>query len=268
MAVQGPSTRSPRGKLRAGATTDVGRCREHNEDAFLARPELGIFAVADGMGGHESGDVASAIVASSIEGFFETQGTSPVAKDLLQPGDAKLPKPAVRLLAAVRKANRDVHQASIDTSSHRGMGSTVVAIHFAEGGDLAFIGHVGDSRCYRIRNNAIELLTEDHSLVNEARAMDPSLTEEELSRLPSNIITRALGLEPSVQVDLRIVEVLPKDVFLLCSDGLSGLVTSREMIEAVRLADDLDEASELLVALANEGGGYDNITALVVAPNG
>ena len=95
--------------------------------------------------------------------------------------------------------------------------------------------------------------------------MDPSLTEEDLARLPSNIITRALGLERDVQVDLRAVEVLPDDVFLLCSDGLSGLVSAREMIEAVRLADDLEEASELLVALANEEGGYDNITALVVA---
>ncbi len=268
MAAQASTARVSRSKLRAAASTDVGRCREHNEDAFLARPEFGIFAVADGMGGHESGDVASALVVSSLSGFFEVQPNSSVAKDLLQPGDSKLPRPAVRLLTAVRKANRDVHQASLDSPSNRGMGSTVVAIHFAENGDQAFISHVGDSRCYRIRSGAIELLTEDHSLVNEARAMDPTLTEEELARLPSNIITRALGLEPHVQVDLRIVEVLPKDVFLLCSDGLSGIVSSLEMIEAVRLAEDLDEATELLVALANEGGGYDNITALVIAPNG
>ena len=255
-------------KLRAAASTDVGRCREHNEDTFLVRAEAAVFVVADGMGGHESGDVASAIVAQSIAGFFDGESSTPVAADLLQPDDSALPTGAVRLLAAVRQANRDVHQASLDSPSNRGMGSTVVAIHFADGGDLAFISHVGDSRCYRIRSGVIELLTEDHSLINEARAMDPSLSEEELARLPSNIITRALGLEPSVQVDLRIVPVLAKDVFLLCSDGLSGLVSSREMLEAVRLADDLEEASELLVALANDGGGYDNITALVIAPNG
>ncbi|MBM4358066.1 MAG: serine/threonine-protein phosphatase [Deltaproteobacteria bacterium] len=261
-------TRAGRSRLRAAATTDVGRCREHNEDAFLVRIDHGLFVVADGMGGHESGDVASAMVASSIDGFFEEAPPSSATGDLVYPAEARLPKAAIRLLAAVRKANRDVHLASLDSSSHRGMGSTVVAIHFGESGDVAYIGHVGDSRCYRIRSGHIELLTEDHSLVNEARAMDPSLTEEDLARLPTNIITRALGLEREVQVDLRAVEVLPKDVFLLCSDGLSGLVSSREMVEAVRLADDLEEASELLVALANEEGGYDNITALVVAANG
>lgn len=256
--------RDSKNKLRAAATTDVGRCREHNEDAFLLRLEHGLFAVADGMGGHESGDVASALVASSLAEFFDGASVR-TTKDLLLPAEAKLPKAATRLLAAVRQANRDVHSASVESRAHRGMGSTVVAIHFGEGGDVAYIGHVGDSRCYRIRRGAIELLTEDHSLVNEARAMDPSLTEEDLARLPSNIITRALGLERDVQVDLRAVEVQPDDVFLLCSDGLSGLVSAREMIEAVRLADDLEEASELLVALANEEGGYDNITALVVA---
>ncbi len=234
----------------------------------MLRTEHGLFAVADGMGGHESGDVASALVASSIEGFFDGGLSSMAANELVYPGEARLPKAAVRLLAAVRKANRDVHQASLDSSAHRGMGSTVVALHFGESGDVAYIGHVGDSRCYRIRSGAIELLTEDHSLVNEARAMDPTLTEEDLARLPTNIITRALGLEPDVQVDLRAVEVQPRDVFLLCSDGLSGLVSSREMVEAVRLADNLEEASELLVALANDEGGYDNITALVVAANG
>jgi protein phosphatase len=253
-------------RLKSAATSDVGRCREHNEDSFLLRPEHALFAVADGMGGHQSGDVASALVASSLAGFFDMSPSAQAAGELLLPAEAKLPKAATRLLAAVRKANRDVHSASLESRSHRGMGSTVVAIHFGESGDVAYIGHVGDSRCYRIRSGAIELLTEDHSLVNEARAMDPTLTEEDLARLPTNIITRALGLEPEVQVDLRAVEVRPNDVFLLCSDGLSGLVSSREMIEAVRLADDLEEASELLVALANDEGGYDNITALVVAP--
>lgn len=256
------------GSVRAAATTDVGRCRHHNEDTFLLRPELGVFAVADGMGGHDSGDVASAMVASSIAGFFERGPEVPIEDALREPEDAGLPIEARRLLAAVRKANRDVHHASGRRANQRGMGSTVVALHLAANRDRAFIGHVGDSRCYRIRQGSIELLTEDHSLVNEARALDPSLTEEDLARLPTNVITRALGLEPDVRVDLRVVEVRPRDVFLLCSDGLSGLVTALEMIEAVRLADDLDEASELLVALANEGGGYDNITALVLEPRG
>jgi protein phosphatase len=251
--------------LRVAAASDVGRHREHNEDTFLLRPDLGIFAVADGMGGHEAGDVASALVAAAINGFFERSKAGEVDPELIEPSDALLPKAAVRLLASIRRANSAVHEASIDNASRHGMGSTVVALHVPAAGEVAFVGHVGDSRCYRIRGGAIELLTEDHSLINEARSMDPTLTDDELGRLPSNIITRALGLEPQVKVDLRIVEFCAGDVFLLCSDGLSGGVTAREMMEAVRLADDVDEASELLIALANEAGGLDNITALIVA---
>ncbi len=260
--------RGSRSKLRAAGATDVGRCREHNEDAVLVSSEFGVFAVADGMGGHQSGDVASAIVVETIAGFFKGGPTLAVPEELLEAGDANLPKAAVKILTALRKANHEVHRASVGSTLNRGMGSTVVAIHFGPGDEVAHIGHVGDSRCYRIRRGTIELLTQDHSLVNEARAMNPELSEEELARLPSNIITRALGLEAKVQVDIRTVEVLAKDVFLLCSDGLSGIVSSLEMVEAVRLADDVAEAAELLVALANEGGGYDNITVLVVAPNG
>ncbi len=255
-----------RAALRVGATTDVGRHREHNEDTFLVRADLGIFAVADGMGGHEAGDVASALVAGAINGFFERSDGAEVDADLIEPADAMLPKAAVRLLAAIRRANREVHDASADKSSHRGMGSTVVALHVPDDGEVAYVGHVGDSRCYRIRAGAIELLTHDHSLVNEARQIDPTLTDEELARLPTNIITRALGLEAQVKVDLRIVDLRAGDVFLLCSDGLSGAVSSLEMIEAVRLAEDLKEASELLIALANDAGGFDNITAVVIAP--
>jgi protein phosphatase len=248
------------------AATDVGRHREHNEDTYLVRADLGIIAVADGMGGHEAGDVASALAVEAMQAFFQEGVDAPIDEDLIDASDAMLPKAAVRLLAGIRRANRDVHTASIEKAAHRGMGSTVVALHVPAEGDVAYVGHVGDSRCYRIRDGAIELLTQDHSLINEARAIDPTLTDEELARLPSNIITRALGLEPQVKVDLRIVELRPSDVFLLCSDGLSGIVSSREMIEAVRLAADLEEASELLIALANDGGGFDNITAVLVAP--
>ncbi len=257
---------SSRAALKVAACTDVGRHREHNEDTFLVRADLGIFAVADGMGGHEAGDVASALVAEAMEGFFEGSKIGEIDTMFTEPADAMLPRAAVRLLAAVRKANRDVHDASVEKVAHRGMGSTVVALHVPGDGDAGYIGHVGDSRCYRIRNGTIELLTTDHSLINEARQIDPTLTDDELARLPSNIITRALGLEPQVKVDLRIVELRAGDVFLLCSDGLSGAVSSLEMIEAVRLADDLDEASQLLIALANEAGGFDNITAVVIAP--
>ena len=126
------------------------------------------------------------------------------------------------------------------------------------------IAHVGDSRCYRIRAGQLELLTSDHSLVNEARALDPSMTEEELARLPQNIITRALGMEPTVAVEVGAVEVKKGDTYLLCSDGLSGLLSNDEMLEAISLVEDAKEVCEVLVAMANEAGGVDNITALAL----
>jgi protein phosphatase len=123
---------------------------------------------------------------------------------------------------------------------------------------------VGDSRCYRIRDRKLELLTSDHSLVNEALALDPEMTEEELARLPHNIITRALGMDPTVDVDVRSVEIAAADTYLLCSDGLSGLISNHEIFEAIQLIDDPVEVCDLLVTLANEAGGLDNITALVL----
>lgn len=250
----------------SGAITDVGRVRSNNEDTFLLRPDLGLWLVADGMGGHQSGGVASAMVRLSVGDFFEVTGNG-VAWDeaFVDPADADLPRAARRLLASIRKANHDVFEASGDHARAQGMGSTVVACHIDEEEPYRMhIAHVGDSRCYRIRDRKLELLTSDHSLVNEARALDPSMTEEELSRLPQNIITRALGMESSVEVDVGSVEIEKGDTFLLCSDGLSGLLSTDEMLEAIALVDDAKEACEVLVAMANEAGGIDNITALAL----
>ncbi len=253
----------------AVGATDIGRIREHNEDTFCLRTDLGLFAVADGMGGHKAGDVASALVAKAMVAFFEGGAQQPQSRER---EDRNRSADCVRLVASIRCANETVLEAANENSERHGMGSTVVALHIppsaAEASQPreAHIAHVGDSRCYRIRGSVIEQLTEDHSLVNEARAIDPSLTEEELASLPSNVITRALGLDLGVRVDAQTVVIAPGDVFVLCSDGLSGMISDRELLEALRLADDLSEASELLVALANENGGTDNITVLVVAP--
>ena len=124
--------------------------------------------------------------------------------------------------------------------------------------------HVGDSRCYRIRDGDIEQLTRDHSLIGDALAWNPNLTREELSRLPKNIISRALGLRRAVQVDLRSERGLPGDIYILCSDGLSGMVNDERILYTMLLTEDLDEACELLIALANDAGGNDNITAVAV----
>jgi len=249
-------------RLVAAGMTDVGRQRRHNEDNVLVAPSLDLFLVADGMGGHSTGHVASALTATSMKNFFEATQSgdlpSPVPAD-----EADLPWSAERLVQAVRKANRDVFEISSTHKEHRGMGSTIVAIHFEDGHD-AHIAHVGDSRCYRIRDGLIEQLTRDHSLINDALALKPDLTEEELSRLPKNVITRALGMKDAVKVDVQTVLVEPGDLFLLCSDGLSGMINNDQILEVFDLTSDLSEACELLIAMANEAGGVDNISALLV----
>ncbi|MEM1030223.1 MAG: protein phosphatase 2C domain-containing protein [Myxococcota bacterium] len=250
----------------SGATTHVGRVRRNNEDTFLVRPDLGLWLVADGMGGHRSGDVASTLVRLSIADFFEvTAGETSWDATFTSRSDDAWPAPARRLAASIRKANHDVFAAAASHIQRRGMGSTVVACHIDEAEPATLhVAHVGDSRCYRMRNRGLEQLTSDHSLVNEALAIDPTMTPEELARLPQNIITRALGMEATVEVELTAVDVAPGDTYILCSDGLSGLLSREEMRDAVALVDDASEVCEVLVAMANEAGGNDNVTAVAL----
>jgi serine/threonine protein phosphatase PrpC len=256
-----PST-SPLIRTEAVGKTDVGRQRDHNEDNLLVREELSIFAVADGMGGNNAGEVASALATKSLENFFQAteRGGLPAGPET----EASLPEGARRLIAAVRKANTDVFEISNTVPAHKGMGSTVVAAHVTEATRQIHIAHVGDSRCYRFRGNVLEQLTRDHSLIGEALAWNPNLDKADLAKLPKNVISRALGLKKSVQVDVRTDLVEPGDIYLLCSDGLSGMVSDQEMRELLELTEDAEEACDLLIALANEAGGEDNITLLIV----
>ena len=241
--------------------TDVGRQRKHNEDCVLIRAEHGLFVVADGMGGHNAGDVASKLVSTSIGNFFEaTAGGAPIGDLPAEYG--KYVPAAQRLAAGVRKANLDVFTISNTVQQHHGMGSTVVGIHVAD--DMVHVAHVGDSRCYRIRGGVIEQLTRDHSLINDALELKPDLTKEELARLPKNIITRALGMKDGVKVDLRTEIIEPGDTFLLCSDGLTGMVAPDQILEVINVTEEPQEACELLIAEANDAGGTDNISALLV----
>ncbi len=246
--------------------TDVGRQRKHNEDHVLLRPELDLYVVADGMGGHNAGDVASRLTTTSLRNFYEaTHDGGDVPASLITADDpTDMDRDGLRLAAGIRKANRDVHEISQSFRQHHGMGSTVVAVAVECAAARIHVGHVGDSRCYRFRDGAIEQLTRDHSLINDAIALKPDLTAEELGRLPKNIITRALGMREDVKVDLKSDDILPGDVILLCSDGLSGMVTDEEMLVLVTRARELREAAESLVASANEAGGTDNITALLL----
>ncbi|HKQ67933.1 MAG TPA: protein phosphatase 2C domain-containing protein [Polyangiaceae bacterium] len=243
--------------------TDVGRQREHNEDAFAVEPEVDLFVVCDGMGGNNAGEVASALATTSLRNFFQATAAGPFP-GAPEKGDEELSPAARRLVYGVRKANSDVYEISSTRSEHKGMGSTLVALHVSRDTGSVQIAHVGDSRCYRIRDGKIQQLTRDHSLVGDALAWNPNLSEEELSRLPKNIISRALGLRRVVEVDVRSEPAYPGDIYLLCSDGLSGMVRDQQLLELVMLSDSLEEACETLIALANENGGTDNITALTV----
>lgn len=250
----------------AAAVTDVGRQRKHNEDHVLVRPEYGLFVVADGMGGHNAGNVASALAAKSLDNFFEATQSGELPKPA--PDETDLEPGARRVVAGIRKANHDVFVISNTFTQHQGMGSTVVAAHVSADTDSIHVGHVGDSRCYRIRDGKIEQLTKDHSLINDALALKPDLTPEELARLPKNIITRALGMKDAVKVDIRSEPVQPGDMFLLCSDGLSGMINEAQMLDVFEFTREPQEACELLIAMANEAGGTDNISALIIRIDG
>jgi protein phosphatase len=239
--------------------------RELNEDFVFLAPEHNLFLVADGMGGHASGNVASSLAAKSIRNFFEATAGVPFDEPL-HPDDGDAPAPGRRLASAIRKANRDIHEISTTQERHKGMGSTLVAIHLA--GEDIFIAHVGDSRCYRTRGGELQPMTRDHSLYNEALALKPDLSPARLAKLPKNVITRALGMSATVKVELRREKLAIGDQFLLCSDGLTGMVKDDDILGLVGLSDDLKESCELLIAMANEAGGSDNISVVLVRVDG
>jgi PPM family protein phosphatase len=230
--------------------SDPGRRRRRNEDAYVAEPPL--FAIADGMGGAQAGEVASGLAATVLQEPLEEIG---------EDGED-------RVASLIREANRRVFQRSNEDAATSGMGTTMtVALVDPGGGTIAF-GHVGDSRAYRVRGGELEQLTDDHSLVGEL-VRSGRLSPEEAEQHPQrSVITRALGTEPEVDVDTFTVESEPEDIYLLCSDGLTDMVSSREILAVVERADDLEDAARGLVDAANEGGGEDNITVVLFQVGG
>ena len=228
---------------RYAGVSDPGRRRRRNEDAYVAEPPL--FAIADGMGGAQAGEVASGLAAAVLQ------------EPLDEVGDGE-----ERVESLIREANRRVFQRSNEDAATSGMGTTMtVALVDAEG-TIAF-GHVGDSRAYRVRAGELEQLTEDHSLVGEL-VRSGRLSPEEAEQHPQrSVITRALGTEPEVDVDTFTVAAEPDDIYLLCSDGLTDMVSGREILSVVASAADLDDAARGLVDAANAGGGEDNITVVL-----
>ena len=235
-------------RLRAVAAgkTDVGLQRDHNEDSFLLMPDFGLFVVADGMGGHRAGDVASRLAIEAISEYFRSIGNEDVTWPL--PFDGRLSEDENHLLVGVRLANRRILERSAKSREFHGMGTTVVGALFNPEQGRMIIAHVGDSRAYRIRDGFITQMTRDHSLFNDYLMAMPDLSEEQRSELPRNVITRALGMQE----------------YVLCSDGLSGMVEDDDIVSIVGGSEELVNACLGLVRRANENGGEDNVTAVVV----
>jgi serine/threonine protein phosphatase PrpC len=253
--------------IEAGACTDVGRIRNNNEDSYRLAEELGLFVLSDGMGGMTSGEVASLLTVDTIVAHCcDAEADSSLA--LVGNRIPGLSEAANRLASAVRLANRAVREAAVQSadgaedSSQRGMGATVVAVRISEG--RLSLAHVGDSRAYRLRGNVFEQLTRDHSFVAE-QVRRGILTEEEASRSNlQNVLTRALGVQAEVEVDVVEQGVVEGDTLLLCSDGLTRELSDSQIAGVLESTEDAERASDLLVELANQAGGGDNITAVVL----
>jgi len=255
-------------RLTHAGLTDVGRKRTHNEDAYLLLPEENLWCVADGMGGHASGEVAARLAVEEIAEFFQMTGRDEEATWPYKL-DPKLGYEENRLVTGVKVANQRIFERAQSDPKLRGMGTTLVAVSLPKGGRDLLVGHVGDSRVYLFRGGQLRQVTEDHSLLNDY-LRTKRLTPEEVEAFPhKNVIVRALGMKPVVEVDVLREELKDGDIVLLCCDGLSGMVTDARMAEIIRGAHgDLRLAARDLVDAANEGGGVDNITCVLVQATG
>jgi len=241
-------------KLAAFGLSDVGHCRETNEDNYFFDTGLGLYTVADGMGGHAAGEVASRIAVDAIEELFRRNGGI----------GASAQEAAEKLQDAVAEANRRICDSILSHAEQRGMGTTVVTLLVV--GDRVVVGHVGDSRAYLLRNGSLERLTSDHSWVSE-QVRAGLLTDDDAQRHPMrNIVTRALGSRVDVSADVTEQRALPGDVYLLCSDGLNGMLSDAQIREALELhRGDPEGACRALVEAANARGGEDNTTVIVLS---
>ncbi len=246
-----------------GVCSDAGRVRQNNEDSFLAAPELGLFVVSDGMGGAASGEVASRLTVEAVVAHCreaEADPTLPYCGGRIS-GVSEVTN---RLASAIRLANRTVHEAARTSESHRGMGATVVAVRYA--GQRMSVAHAGDSRAYRLRGKELEPLTRDHSWIAEQLRRGMISEAEAASTNLRNVLVRAVGLEPDLDVELDEQFCLEGDVVLLCSDGLTQEVGDPEIADLLQRAKHMQNAAEELVKRAVENGGSDNVTALVLRP--
>lgn len=247
------------------ASTSVGRVRSRNEDAFLLRPEHGLFVIADGMGGHQRGDVAARTCVEAIDQWFGGQVDPQVRSrlsDLVRGALGLRSRLETDLLAAIEHANRCIYDLGRSSSTHHGMGTTLVAGLFH--GAQLFVVWSGDSRLYRFRAGRLRLVSRDHSLLNEYIRLRMVRPSEARAFPHRNVITKALGLKPHSEIEFLRRRVKPGDVYVLCSDGLNDMIEDARIAEVLNGPGTLSQRCDLLVQAALEAGGIDNVTVLMV----
>ena len=245
--------------------SDVGMKRDNNEDNLLVFPEQNVFAVFDGMGGHAAGEVASAIATNEVREFFTLTGKD---EDATWPfkGDRARSYDENRCITSIKLANARIMEASEQDGAKKNMGTTAVMVHFTErngSGPKALVAHVGDSRVYHFRAGVLKRITIDHSLVEEYLRLG-KITEEEAKNFPQkNIILRALGQQKGVDVELNVHVPEAGDIFMVCSDGLSGMIADDVMQAILQKTANVDAATKKLIDTANANGGVDNVTVIL-----
>ncbi|MEX2123158.1 MAG: Stp1/IreP family PP2C-type Ser/Thr phosphatase [Woeseia sp.] len=251
---------SLRAKIKFAEITDTGKVREHNEDAIGSNADIGLMVLADGMGGYNAGEVASGIAVQTIT-ELATEGATREKRNEID-STTGLMRQSIVLRDAVARANKIIFQTAQSQTHCEGMGTTLVTAMFYD--NKVSIAHVGDSRAYRLRGEKFEQLTLDHSLLQEL--VDRGFySEEEAQRSTNrNYVTRALGVEPSVEVEVHEFDVLPEDVFLLCSDGLPDMVEDEDIHLTISTFNaSLDVVGQQLVQLTNDHGGRDNVSVML-----
>ena len=247
--------------LQSASLTDPGRVRDHNEDCIESRPEIGLYVLADGMGGYNAGEVASGMATSLIaDGLQEAWNPREVTR--MGRDDAKaLSEKLVR--EQIARANNAIFTTSQNNPECAGMGTTLVVSLFFD--NFLTVAHIGDSRLYRLRGEAMEQVTRDHSLLQEQ--LDSGLITPEEAKLSQNknLVTRALGIDPSVDPEVHVHETRPDDIYLLCSDGLSDMVEDEEIrLTLITLRQNPSLTVQQLIQAANDNGGRDNISAMLI----
>ncbi len=249
-----------RSKLRSVGITDTGRVREHNEDTIQYDQDIGLYVLADGMGGYNAGEVASGIAVKTIVNLVREA----LARETLEQPDREtgLNRPSIILRDAIQRANKIIYQTSKTQPQCEGMGTTIVCCLFYD--NKVTMAHVGDSRLYRLRADRFEQLTMDHSLLQELVDRGFYSAEEAQRATNKNYVTRALGVEPNVDVEIHEEPAVKGDFYLLCSDGLSDMVEDEDIHLTINtFSANLDTVAKQLIQLTNDNGGRDNVSVLI-----